>query len=231
MKGKHIAVIASILIFALIITMGRLFLVRSVEISFDRQPVYVNEADIVSASNIKFSSNIFSINESEIKKNVSNFYGDNSVSVIDVERVFPNKVIIYAKERFPILFVKTVDGRYIPTDIDFQLNKVAAEDFDGQALIAVSGIEVDLGFNATEFREIRKMLCSFLACGLKAEGLAVFFEEIKVSSESYTFLLREGGSAFEITRTGSLEEKCSDVYEEFLDYLSEGDIFGLTLKR
>lgn len=231
MKGKHIALISCILIFALIVTMGRLFLIKSVEVAFARQPVFADESEIISASKLKLNSNIFTVDEKKLKDNVSEYYSDNSVSIVDVERVFPNKVILHAKERLPVLAIANAKGGYIPTDIDFQLVNTVAELPAGYNFIHVSGISVENDFNLTEFREIREALSSLIDSGLKEEALPVFIKEIKCESSKISFILRSGDGVFVLARGANLGQRMRIAYNEFLILLEKGEIKAFTISK
>ncbi|MDD4316172.1 MAG: FtsQ-type POTRA domain-containing protein, partial [Clostridia bacterium] len=159
MKNKYITITVGILIVIAIVVFGNVFLIKSIDVVFERKPLNVNEANIVEASKIAIGSNIFSLDEKSAAAGIADFYPNNTVYVQSIERVFPNKVIIYVKERTPVLSVAYDDGgeECIPTDIDFQMTRKALiADIDFDKIIIVSGVSVLNTFNTSEFLRLKE---------------------------------------------------------------------------
>ncbi len=106
-------VLALIIIFAIIaitlILCATVFLLRNVEVGYSAvgEDAVVSKEEIIAASGLKPNKNVLFINEKQIVSNVQQKYPQ--VKVINVERVFPNKVIIYVTVRVPILAVSVGD--------------------------------------------------------------------------------------------------------------------------
>lgn len=221
MKSKYIAITIGILIVIMIVVFGNIFLIRSVDVVFTHSPEGTDEASIVSASGIALGSNIFSVDEKEAAKHISAHYPDNTLAVLDIERVFPNKVIIRVKERIPLLVVPYGDAgaECVPTDIDFQMTqKISVEDIDFEA-IAVSGTSVTQTFNTLAFRQIRETLSAFAALDFTEEGMIAFIERISLSAEKLRIELRRSDTVLELSLTSDkpLAVQTTEAYAEFLE--------------
>lgn len=229
MKGKHIAIGASILLIALIIVAGRLFLIRSISVVFEREPAFADEKTIIEASGIEIFDNIFNIDEKEVKAKIEKSYPNNALYITDIERVFPNKVIIKARERRPTLVAEADDGSYIPTDKDFQLTqKVTEVDFD--KYIKVSGVSVGTSFNKAEFRLIKDIMYTFSALQFTDEGIVAFIKEIKIGETDITLYTRQNDGALIIGKE-NVKEKLQAAYSDFIVLLDEGEAVAFTVTK
>lgn len=194
MKRRLTAVIVGIFILAAIITFGKVFSVRTIEEVYAVSPTLVSEGEILDKSGIELGDNILNINETAVKAAISKLYPDNSVAVTDIERVFPNKVIIYVQERTPIMAIQSASevGSYGIADIDFQLNRlVPAEETDLSKLMLVNGITVDKSYNYTSFRAIREVLSGFTAY-VPDYVLPEIIESLDYTTDVITVNMRNG---------------------------------------
>lgn len=221
MKSKYTAFILATLLLAGIIVFGNIFLIKSVEVVFEKTPNLTNQDTIVYASQIVMNTNIFTIDEDKISKNIVEYYPNNSVAVLDIERKFPNKVIIYVKERKPLLIVsyETESGsECIPTDINFQMTARKEKsdiDFVG---IKLSGITVTNTFNLPVFKATNEILKAFIELDFNEDGIATFIKEIKISSTKIEIILRNGDTSFELSREKqtTLNVQTKQAYARFL---------------
>lgn len=103
-------VLTLIIIFAVIalalILCATVFLLRHIEVGYARsgEENILSKDKIIAASGLKINKNVLFIKEKQIIANIQAKYPQ--VKVTNVERVFPNKVIIYVTVRVPILAVK-----------------------------------------------------------------------------------------------------------------------------
>lgn len=103
-------VLTLIIIFAVIalalILCATVFLLRHIEVGYERsgEENIISKDKIIAASGLKINKNVLFIKEKQIIANIQAKYPQ--VKVTNVERVFPNKVIIYVTVRVPILAVK-----------------------------------------------------------------------------------------------------------------------------
>ncbi len=126
MRKKYVAIIISVVLVIIILVFSNIFLIKTVEVIFDKSPQITNEDEILTLANIKLNSNIFNLNEKEVIDSIANHFTDNTVAVTDIQRSFPNKVKLHIKERMPIMVVSysAEDSQEcIQTDIDFQLTQ------------------------------------------------------------------------------------------------------------
>ena len=103
-------VLTLIIIFAVIalalILCATVFLLRHIEVGYTTsgEENILSKDKIIAASGLKINKNVLFIKEKQIIANIQAKYPQ--VKVTNVERVFPNKVIIYVTVRVPILAVK-----------------------------------------------------------------------------------------------------------------------------
>ncbi|MCI5819054.1 MAG: FtsQ-type POTRA domain-containing protein, partial [Acidaminococcus sp.] len=103
-------VLTLIIIFAVIalalILCATVFLLRHIEVGYTTsgEENILSEDKIIAASGLKINKNVLFIKEKQIIVNIQAKYPQ--VKVTNVERVFPNKVIIYVTVRVPVLAVK-----------------------------------------------------------------------------------------------------------------------------
>lgn len=222
MRKKYIAFVAGLLLIAIIVVFGNIFLIKSVDVVFVNKPEFADENSIINASEISLNTNIFNLDDKKIKDNISSFYDNNSLAVLDVERVFPNKVVIYVKERKPILIVpyqQEGQGECIPTDIYFQMNQIKLmSDIDYDSIL-IKGVAVQNTFNTSSFRQINRILTAFLDMNFTEDGLVAFIKEFVVSDENIRIVLRHGDCVFELERAQDKDiyDSTIQAYLNFLD--------------
>lgn len=221
MKNKYLAIFLATLLLAGIIVFGNIFLIKSIDVVFEKNPTFSNQEAVVNASKIAMNTNIFTLDESKATENIVSHFPNNTIAVLDIERKFPNKVIIYIKERKPLLIVSyNVENgeECIPTDMNFQMTDRKAKneiDFDA---IKVSGVAVTNTFNLAPFKAMNEIIKTFGELNFSEEGIVTFIKEIKISTSKIEIILRNGDSSFELCteNEASLNEQTKQAYEEFL---------------
>ena len=225
MKKKYIAIIICVIFIALIVLFSNIFLIKTVEVVFEGQPKSATKEEILTASQIELNTNIFNLNEKRVKENICRYVDNNLISVIEIERQFPNKVKLVIKERRPIIIVpykNSQSGQCIPTDIDFQLVKerdINQIDFDA---IWIKGVYADKTFNINHFLQINEILKQFLEIGFTEESLIAFISEIEVKADTIHLYTRFGDGEFIFDRKAdaNMKKQVSALYGEYnnLDY-------------
>ncbi|MFW5780202.1 MAG: cell division protein FtsQ/DivIB [Bacillota bacterium] len=222
MKKKYIAFVTGLLLIAIIVVFGNLFLIKSVDVVFINKPEFADEDNIINASEISINTNIFNINDENIKDNINSYYDNNSLAVLDIERVFPNKVVIHVKERKPVLIVPYAeeDGdECVPTDINFQMvKKQNKSDIDYDS-IQIKGLAVQNTFNNFSFRQINSIMTAFTDMNFTDDMLVAFIKEIVVNDDYIRIVLRHGDSVFdiELVQDKDIYDSAVEAYHSFLD--------------
>ncbi len=226
MKKRWISVIIGCVVVALIAIIGNVCRVRTVIVKFDNQPVNVTADEVFRASGIETRRSILGINEITVKECVNGAFGDNSVYVRNIERVFPNKVIVYVEERMPLCAVKLRDPEkfgyeegdgYGITDMDFQMNAVANNaEVAGRDLIYIDGVTVSDTYNTSAFAYIHAIFTAFEDVGLNASAQKKFIESINMTSAGAEIKLRDGNA---ITVSGTKDGLKEEIRERYADYL------------
>ncbi len=200
MKKKYVIIALSLIVIALIIAFGQVFTVRSIDVVFENKSGLSNEGDILSASGISDNKNIFNVKESDIKKNVSSHFDDNSIVVTNVVREFPNKIVIHVKERMPIFLIKVYsaegEDRYVATDKDFQRGKIQKKEDIDIRLVEVVGYEVYDSFNVIECIALRNMVKGFISQGIQEEAIPYFLDTVRIENEQLCITLFDGAEMY-----------------------------------
>ena len=219
MKKKYIVIIISLLIVSAILIGGQIFTVRNISVVFYNKTGLTSESEVIEASGLNSRNNIFSINEKNIKAKISSAYDDNSITVTNIVRSFPNKVTIYVKERIPMFLIKVAseDGnKYVPTDKDFQRGKVTTLDNIDYTLIAVTGFEVAETFDVKECILLRRIANALIAAGLSEEAIPYFISEIAFDGSNVNVIIKESGAIMQF----NLDSTADEVKQVYNDYLS-----------
>lgn len=109
MTKKHVVLIVGlVLIAAIALINGLLFRVKTVTVDFDTETsIQAEEGEaekIIAASGIKKGKNIFGVSESRMIKNINAALP--GVRVVNIERIFPNRIVIHVSKRVPVYLMK-----------------------------------------------------------------------------------------------------------------------------
>lgn len=191
MKKRIATILIALAIVAGIVVFGQIFNLESVFVRFENFST-ISEEEIISKSGVSAGHNIFVLSDKTIKTNVETAYPDRSVAVTDVEKIFPNKLVMTVRIRQPVFVFEVVnDDRVVPTDVDFQLNRLKdANDVDSDALIRVNGLKVAGTFDLEPFRSLRRASKAFIANGFTEVSFVSFFSAADYASDKISFTLR-----------------------------------------
>lgn len=192
-------VLALIIIFAIIaitlILCATVFLLRNVEVGYSAvgEDAVVSKEEIIAASGLKPNKNVLFINEKQIVSNVQQKYPQ--VKVINVERVFPNKVIIYVTVRVPVLAVSVgdefalIDREMFVTDIVSSDELIQKQNAYGYEFIrvnfslpsekAVQGKQIAADVSK-ELCVVQNVIAGYENLGLLNQNLRSFVESVEV---------------------------------------------------
>lgn len=191
MKKRIATILIALAIVAGIVVFGQIFNLDSVSVRFENFST-ISEEEIISKSGISAGQNIFVLSDKTIKTNVESAYPDRSVAVTDVEKIFPNKLVMTVRIRKPVFVFEVVDDdRVVPTDVDFQLNRLKdANTVDSDALIRVNGLKVAGTFDLEPFKSLRRASKAFIANGFTEASFVSFFSAAEYASDKISFTLR-----------------------------------------
>ncbi|MDR0696595.1 MAG: FtsQ-type POTRA domain-containing protein [Christensenellaceae bacterium] len=196
MKTKVVATVGIILISLILVSI--IFVnvtnVDLIELRFESSPINFDEAEILAVSNLRAGMSIFSIDETELTKKIEDNFPARNVNVKNIERVWPNKVVLYLKERIRTCIVNIKDSEeYAVIDMDFQMKPLIVDALDNQ-YIFLTGITVDNTFNIPQFAAIRQILIAFTYKSIPYYALSGILKEIEFDEKSYTYqvTLRNG---------------------------------------
>ncbi|MGN0795567.1 MAG: FtsQ-type POTRA domain-containing protein [Christensenellales bacterium] len=199
-------VLALIIIFAIIaltlILCATVFLLRDIEVGYavKGEEAIVSSEEIISASGLKLNKNVLFISEKQIVSNIQTKYPQ--VKVINVERVFPNKVIIYVTVRVPVVAVSVgdsfalLDREMFVTDILSQQELEDRQSEYGYEFIkvnfsipsekAVKGRQIPSDVSA-ELCVVQNVIAGYENLGLLNQNLRSFVEKIDVIANDGTY--------------------------------------------
>ncbi len=195
MKNRVISAIISLLILVLVIVAAKAFTVQTITVEFGYQSSYDNAEEIIEVSGIEDSTFIWAIDETAMINNIAEYFDDNSIYIYNIERVFPNKVIIYIEERTGIFVVESdLDANKVAiTDCDFQLNTlIDIEEISMEDYITISGIAVENTYNTTAFKQIKEVADGIIENSNSTVNLIEIVEEINYSEEMITIFYIDG---------------------------------------
>lgn len=212
MKNKIIAISVSVVIIALIVVFGEVFKLKALDVKLTAYTGAVEETDIVELIDVDSYGSIFGVNESAIKENIESYYGGNTVEVYGVVRSFPNKVTVYVRERLPMFEVDVYekDGYCVPTDKDFQRNKIVEKSSVGYKLIKVNGISVEKSFNTASFRQLKAVADGFTDLGMTEEGIISFVKSVTFNENDIVIELNYGQARFTIGKNNISADLSAD---------------------
>lgn len=221
-KAKYIGIIAGLCLISLVFAFGQIFAVAKIDVFYEKTPLFAKTEEVIDSSGISLGANIFSIDEKAASKNIAEFYTDGSVEVVDIERIFPNKVLIYIKERLPVFAIpiKGDAGRYVVTDESFFINIYRKDNEGLEDLIVVSGITVENTFNTPNIYKLNEIRKGINALGIGEEALLAFVESIVFSEDIARVYLRHYNNIcleIDITKDNKIISKIAEKYALFIN--------------
>lgn len=137
-----LSIVLGVLVIALILNFT-LFRITSVEVDFRNIPqIFTEESkeSIKDDENIKMGNSIFTVSKKNLSSSLEKRYP--YLKVVNVETVFPNKVIIHCAEREETYAVKANDTKYFICDADFKvLNITTTYRNEQYSAILFTGLE------------------------------------------------------------------------------------------
>lgn len=111
MKNKSLVISLSILAFIVLIVVlsSTIFCLKSVELNFMSNTINLTnkQKEIIETTEFKYNSSIFFLNKKSYKDKIESDYP--YIKVINIETVFPNKLVVNAVERNELFIVKSYE--------------------------------------------------------------------------------------------------------------------------
>ncbi|HPD02197.1 MAG TPA: FtsQ-type POTRA domain-containing protein [Eubacteriales bacterium] len=203
------------------------FTVSSVEVKFAGEGGHISEDEILEAAAIKPANNIFTISEHLVVSRIQSKLP--SVKVINIERVFPNKIIIHVAVRHPVLAFKAVGtDTFALVDREFCVVEVLessalaqSETEDGpitKTNVEISSENLKAGINLIDTQRseiiiLQNIVAAFENLEIYGGAFSAFVSEINLDAEKLTVSTRSG-VAFEISASALtvISERISAAY-------------------
>ena len=233
-NAKYIGIIAGFCLIGLIFAFGQIFSVAKIDVYYEKAPQTAKTEEIIQASGISIGNNIFTIDEKAASQGVEAFYSDNSVAVLNIERIFPNKVLLHVKERIPVFAIPVKDEaeKWVITDQNFVRSQIVlSRDSLFNTLIMVQGCQVSNTFNTPDIIKLNEIRIGFNELGIAEEALNAFIKSIVFEEGNAAIVLRNYEEAQLVIDISSNENIISNIklkYNAFLA-LSVEDRFGAVL--
>lgn len=220
MKKKYVVIAICVLVVAAIVACGQIFTVRDISVVFYNRTGMANEADILEASGLTNRNNIFNVKEKDIKNKIADAFPDNSILVTNVERQFPDKIVLYVRERTLVfkldVYSSSGENKCVLTDKDFQRGNILSEDEVSQKLIEVKGCVVHETFDIKECVALREIAKALVNNGVSEEALPYFIDTIEIVDDMLTITLAETNATLSV-EMNSAYEQTAILYKEYIE--------------
>lgn len=194
-KNKKLIISLSVVlgvVLLLIILYFTLFTLQTVEVDFRNEShIYSEESkkSIADDSIIKRGSPIFSLSKKTISKTLEK--NNPYLKVINIETVFPNKIIIHCAEREETYAVKANETKYFICDSEFKVLNVSPNYYSEQAILFTgleNLIENTNRVNAGEFLEFssEKEVLKSIGTSLLRANKTVAMQKSLIESIEFT---------------------------------------------
>lgn len=145
MKGnaRIIVFVAIVLLIIVIVLLNMtLFTVNSITVLNEVESQLIDEQSIITNSNIRIGSNIFLLSEKKSREQIEITHP--YLEVKNIERVFPNKVVIHVSVRIPLMAIKIRDAElYAVIDSSLKILQIIdANNSIYHTCTKVTGLEV-----------------------------------------------------------------------------------------
>ncbi len=218
MKKTIIGVSIGLIIIILIIVFGQVFKINYIDVDFENNVTECDQSDIVTYADISINTNIFVINEKEIKAKVEKKFSNNAIKVTDIVRVFPNKITIHIRENIPIFKIKTEISRnntvingFVTPDVNFQRTTVYSEStVINKKLVDVNNLVINNSFNIKGCVLLQKIAKVLMESEVKEEAIPYLINSIEFT-DNFIKIIFEGTNA--IIRIANSDKET--VYNEF----------------
>lgn len=226
------------LIAIVLILNGTVFSVDQISVEFDQpqteeEQIRLSE-EVVKASGLEKGKNVFIVSESTMVRNIQSAVP--SVRVLGIERVFPNKIVIYASKRIAVLAIPFKQGQQNTNSyaiVDCDMVVLAIKDKLLEGIASVSGFELvgnlniqpgnvlDVAFGEEIFY-LQNISMSFRYAGLSSDEIVAFVSDVSFSDNILHIKARSGvdiilGSVRDLT-TEVIKQRISKVYEWYKGY-------------
>lgn len=232
MKNRRLAIILSIFaIITLLVTLSStVFIVNKIEINWTTSLNVFSLNDnekIINSGNLNKNTSIFLVNKNEFINNLEK--NNPYIKIVNVETVFPNKLVIHAGEREVLFALKVTDSannnnyNYILLDKDLKvLEKTTANIVPSTTSPIIVEIEnstlTDLNFEVGEIKDIDNALKTF---GKNLESLN--YNNLQAKALIKNFVL-QFGTRKEVTllTNWGITIKIEDCDNDYLKKLQHG---------
>lgn len=218
MRKKIAAIILCVCLVALISGIGGIFNIKKIEIEFLDKTENQSASEAFAQLGISLQTSILNVNENKIKANIKSKNLDRSIEVVDVERIFPNKIKIKLRGRTPICYVKGAGNIYWIADKDFQTNlsSNSIDELSNNSYIMIKGIELnkDPSFNREEFvtiKDVFKVLNNYWS----DHAIKTSIKEINVNDDHILFVPKAGDDVKLSVLVGEDKTKIKDDVVDF----------------
>lgn len=211
MSKKNVALIAGLVFIAVIVLLGVfLFRIQTVTVDFDSESALKVDAaeseKIIAASGIIKGKSIFSLSESKMVRNIENEIHD--VKVVNIERRFPNKVVIHVSKRVPVYALgyrlsQSASEGYVLVDGDMTVLGILDEKPEDGKFVTVEGFSL-VGRYAIESGKtlpvefgdqifyLQNVAAGFYNCGLTPAQFLAFISKVVFESNVTDVKTRSG---------------------------------------
>jgi hypothetical protein len=212
-----------------------LFTVRDVKVEFQGTVTKITADEIITAAGIKKNKSIFAFSENEVGNLIQEKIP--TVKVVNIERRFPDTVVIHAAERYGLLIVPVTDGKtvtaYALTDRELSVMDIIPKEAYETALkdgvyknIAKSRITANADNvkpgrvlnpdSDVQIRILANIVIAYERLGLVNSAFTAFVSEIEYVSGG-VLITTVPGVKIEIANAADAEQMIKKSYDWYLD--------------
>lgn len=167
--------------------------------------------EVAASAGITSSSNYFGLREEKISDNIN----ANRYLVYErMQKVFPNTVILYVKERRPVARINYIGVSYVMADDGLILGSTRQSAPDSASLMSISGLalrDIREGKLPVSTKEGQIESCIVLVKELYAQGFETEIADINLSEPASIYMTTRDGYSVHIGDTGDLKPKIGTV--------------------
>lgn len=200
---SHFLVMLAAICALMLLVRSRIFVVREIEVTGNST---ISAAEIAGLSGIRLGASIFSVEKSEIERNIS---ADQYVELVDVDRKLPDTIVLEVRERTACAAVNCA-GVILVIDDEGRILERREHVPDDPEIIVVSGMDVSVGAQSKKIESgvsgQTERMCRLLTAIRDAQAQTLV-SELNLSDPDNLYLISHSGIQVLLGDENQIENK------------------------